>query len=68
MSSNKSSSQLLQLGHLAAAEAEKRPSDGLTADSAYQELRKYHNQNASQLNLVNLFAEDNKRFDKFRFE
>ncbi len=67
MSSQKSSSEMLRLGHLLAIEAEKLSNGGLTSDKVYEELRKYHNENALKLNLINLFNNDKNRFNTFRF-
>ena len=64
---NKSNSQLLQLGHQAVLDSEARPVAGsLTQDAAYVKLRKYHAENAASLSLVDLFAKDPSRFDKYQ--
>ncbi|XP_017482484.1 PREDICTED: glucose-6-phosphate isomerase-like [Rhagoletis zephyria] len=64
--SGKSNSQLLHLGHQAVLESEARPVPGsLTQDAAFAKLRKYHQENAANLNLVDLFAKDSGRFDKY---
>jgi hypothetical protein len=57
---------MLQMGHLVAIEAEKRSNGGFTSDKVYEELRKYHNENVFELNLVNLFNSDKNRFNTFR--
>ena len=65
--SGKSNSQLLHLGHQAVLESEARPVPGsLTQDAAFAKLRKYHQENAANLNLVDLFAKDSGRFDKYQ--
>lgn len=64
---NKSNSQMLQLGHQAVLESEARPVAGsLTQDAAFAKLKKYHQENAASLNLVDLFAKDAGRFDKYK--
>lgn len=64
---SKSNSQLLQLGHQAVLESEARAVPGsLTQDAAFVKLKKYHQENAANLNLVDLFAKDAGRFDKYQ--
>ncbi|CAG2108880.1 unnamed protein product, partial [Medioppia subpectinata] len=63
--SAKSTSDMLRAGHVFAVEADKQSNNGLTDDQNYKKLRTYHTNNALKLNLVDLFAEDSQRFDKY---
>ena len=66
--SSKSTSEMLRSGHSFAVEAEKAQTSGLTADENYKKLRAFHSENALKLNLLQMFKEDNQRFEKFRYE
>lgn len=64
----KSNSQLLHLGHQGVLESEARPVEGsLTQNPVFSKLRKFHSENASNLNILDLFAKDPERFNKFRY-
>lgn len=63
----KSNSQLLQLGHAAVLESERRTlPNGLTQDAAYQKLRTYHKENAARMSMVEMFSSDPERFKKYQ--
>lgn len=66
----KSNSQLLLIGPKGFPECEKRSlaTKSLTNDAAFQELKKYHEENASFFNMNDMFLNDAKRFDKFHLK
>ena len=66
MSVDKSNSQLLFLGHQGILDSEGRPSKGLTSDSAFVQLRDYHQRNAPALNMPEMFQNDANRFEKYQ--
>lgn len=39
----------------------------LTAEPVWQQLQKYYNENAAKINIKELFDQDAKRFEKFRW-
>lgn len=39
----------------------------LTAEPVWQQLQKYYNENGAKINIKELFEQDDKRFDKFRW-
>lgn len=40
----------------------------LSAESAWKDLQQYYDENGSKINMAQMFKEDDKRFQKYRFE
>lgn len=38
----------------------------LTTDPVWQKIQQYYNENGANINIKNLFVNDNNRFNKFR--
>lgn len=63
--SGKSNSQMLLLGHEPIFKSAVA-SSGLTQDEAFVKLRQYHRENASRLNMAEMFNSDTERYSKYQ--